>query len=266
MAYGRPMIRRLCGNGFTGVLLGAVLAGPVGGVENPDAKIPDPVVNAPAAETGHAYARIALRNAFGIQPPPPLPPVVEPPPPPPVQLPIFVTGFSLIGGVKKVYLVVNAPGAKSPSYITAGENESFTEGFTVMNIDPKQETVRVLNGSTEATLNFKDNGMKAMAAPAAVPGRPGVPQPIAAAGGGGGATIIGRSSSPVIGGAQPAVNAAAQPAELRSRRGGIITSASAAAAQPLASPVGSVPNPSAHVPRPVPRTRPAPPPPPVPGQ
>lgn len=260
------MIRRLCGNGLTGVLLGAVLAGPAHGVENPEAKIPDPVVNVPAADAGHAYARIALRNAFGIQPPPPPPPVVAPPEPPPVQLPIFVTGFSLIGGVKKVYLVVNVPGAKSPSYITAEENESFTEGFTVLNIDPKQETVRVLNGTTEATLNFKDNGMKAVAAPAAVPGRPGVPQPIAAAGGGGGATIIGRNSSPLVGGAQTAVNAAAQPVPLPSRRGGIITSASAAAAETLASPIGTVSNPSTHVPRPVPRSRPAPPPPPVPGQ
>lgn len=232
-----------------------------------------PEAQAPAAvESGHAYSRIALRNAFGIKPPPPPPPVTVPSNPP-VTLPMFLTGFSMLKGVKQAYLVVNRPGSKQPDYVTAKEGEEY-EGFKVLAIDPKKETVRVVNGATEATLNFKDNGMKASAAPIApLPGAPnapgGVPQPrqlggAAAAGAGGGPTIIGRNNpTPNAAIAAPAASYTVgadnvQPVEIRGRSG-VITGAPDPVTPGATTPGG-------HVPVPVPRTRPAPPPPPLPGQ
>ncbi len=228
----------------------------------------------PAAklEGGNPFSRITLRNAFGIKPPaPPAPEVPVVVSNPPVNLPIFVTGFSLLRGVKKVYLVVNRPGSKTPDYITAKEGEEF-DGFQVVAIDPKQESVRVLNGGTEATLNFKDNGMKPVAASAApggaipVPGgRRGAVQAAAAAGGG--ATIIGggRGSQNVItGGVAPQPNFA-NPVEIGGR-GSVITSGGFDPTVPaVITPAGGYTPPAGGNPViPVPRTRPAPPPPPLP--
>ncbi len=266
-------------------------------VENPDTVVsPPPTSEAVAAaveskqndepagsaagkpDAGNPFIRLTSRNAFGIKPPPPpapiLPTVVSNPP---VTLPIFVTGFSMLKGAKKVYLVVNRPGAKGPDYVTAAEGEEF-DGFQVVAIDPRKETVRVLNGGNEVTLNFKDNGMKAVAGGIA-PGQ-GVPVPVggprqAAAGGGvggGGPTIIGRGAAAtgVIGaGAVPNPSVQA-PTEIRSR-GSVITGG------PVGDPTvptAITPVQSGYVvpaggfqeqPVPVPRTRPAPPPPPLPG-
>lgn len=238
---------------------------------------PEAPAGTAATSEGHPYRQIALRNAFGIKPPPPPPPPTPPPTNPPVSLPIFLTGFSLIKGVKKAYLVVNRPGAKTPDYLTASEGDDF-DGLKVLAIDPRKETVRVINGTTEATLNFKDNGMKASAAPAAplpgpgaVPNAPGgIPQPRqlgapAAGTSAGGPTIIGRSGGGgVIGGAAPAVADNIQPVEVRGR-GSVITGGSgdATPAVPLS---GGYTTPTQSVPVPVPRTRPAPAPPPLPGQ
>jgi hypothetical protein len=232
---------------------------------------------APVAQPDHAnpYRRLTLRNAFAIKPPPPPAPVLPPPAVtnPPVTLPIFVTGFSLLKGVKKVYLVVNRPGSKSPDYVTASEGEEF-EGFQVIEINPRQESVRVLNAGNEVTLNFKDNGMKSVAGGAGtVPGGPSsipAPRPSAGVGAAGaGPTIIGRGagSAGVTG---SGANFAPEPVEVRGR-GSVITGG---AAMDATAPAGITPVQSGYVvpaggfqnqPVPVPRTRPAPPPPPLPG-
>jgi hypothetical protein len=224
-----------------------------------------------APESGNPYRRLVLRNAFAIKPPPPpapeVPVVVSNPP---VALPIFVTGFSLLKGVKKVYLVVNRPGAKGPDYVTASEGEEF-EGFQIVAIDPKKETVRVMNGGNEATLNFKDNGMKPTVGTAPggnipTPGaRPGM-NPSPGGGGGGGATIIGQrgAGAGVITG-----GGAAQPvdsgfAEVRGRGSVITGGVDPTVPTPIAPAGGYTPAPGANPVVPVPRTRPAPVPPPLP--
>ncbi len=266
----------------------SLVLAPVRAAENPAAAAPvTPGGAAPGAETielvrspdgkptaDNPYRRLTLRNAFGIKPPPePAPEVPVVVSNPPVSLPIFVTGFSLLKGVKKVYLVVNRPGSKSPEYFTAAEGEEF-DGFQVLNIDPRKETVKVMNAGTEATLDFKNNGMKPVAA-STVPGGP-VPTPVGrpvprAAGGGGEATIIGgrgNSSGVITGGPQPILDAgpgSGAAAEVRGR-GSVITggAADASAASAIAPATGYTPAVGANPVVPIPRTRPAPPPPPLP--
>lgn len=152
---------------------------------------------------GNPYIVITNRNAFGIKPPP-VP--VEPPPVAPVVVPpnLFLTGISFLNGLKRAYLVVNRPNAKTPDYLAVDEGYD-SDGLKVLGIDPRKQTVRLMNSGTELTLNFKDNGMKGNAVPAPVPGQPGQPgmapvrgippppnQPAAMAVPAGGPTIIGR--------------------------------------------------------------------------
>lgn len=263
---------------------------PVRAAENPAATPPAAVVDdaaleaeaaemlakapatAPATpDSGNPYRRLVLRNAFAIKPPPPpapdVPVVVSNPP---VALPIFVTGFSLLKGVKKVYLVVNRPGAKGPDYVTASEGEEF-EGFQIVAIDPKKETVRVMNGGNEATLNFKDNGMKPTVGTAPggnipTPGaRPSVAPPPGGAGGGG-ATIIGQrgAGSGVITGGGAAQPVDSGLTEVRGRGSVITGGVDPTVPTPIAPAGGYSPVPGANPVVPVPRTRPAPVPPPLP--
>ena len=130
---------------------------------------------APAAASSNPYLSLTNRNAFGIKPPPPPPdPKANIPPPAPPNL--FVTGFSRLKGVKKAYLVVNRPG-KSPDYIIVDEAYDV-DGLKVTSIDPAKETLTVINGGTEVSLNFKDNGLKAANVPAGLNGNPGMVQPV----------------------------------------------------------------------------------------
>lgn len=288
MRYGPPVQFRFCLPAMACVV--SLVLAPVRAAENPAAPAPAALAEAPAGTekvelvrttdgkftTENPYRRLTLRNAFGIKPPPE--PTPEPPTVvsnPPVSLPIFVTGFSLLRGVKKVYLVVNRPGSKSPEYFTAGEGEEF-DGFQVLNIDPKKETVKVMNAGTEATLDFKNNGMKPTAN-STVPGGP-IPTPVGRtmptpAGGNAGATIIGgrgNSSGVITGGAGPQPILDAGPGsgaggEVRGR-GSVITggAADATAASAIAPTTGYTPGASVNPVVPIPRTRPAPPPPPLP--
>jgi hypothetical protein len=177
----------------------------------------------PGAETpaGNPYSAIPERNAFGIKPPPPPPapePVVAPPPPPSN---IYLTGVSHVHGRRLAYLVVNAPGGKGQKNLTV-DDAYDADGIKVLGINPKEGTVKILNGTVEQTLNFKDNGMKGTGAPAPQPGGPpglqppGGPRPITYqppthSGGqqGDGPTIIGRKrmreEADALGAAQQAV-------------------------------------------------------------
>lgn len=287
MRYGSPVQFRFCLPAVACVV--SLVLAPVWAAENPAAPAPatpgNPSAGAETVElvrtpdgkftTENPYRRLTLRNAFGIKPPPePQPEVPVVVSNPPVALPIFVTGFSLLKGVKKVYLVVNRPGSKAPEYFTAAEGEEF-DGFQVLSIDPRKETVKVMNAGAEATLDFKNNGMKPVAN-ATVPGG-AIPTPMARplpapAGGNAGATIIGgrgNSSGVITGGAGPQPIIETGPgsgaAEVRGR-GSVITggAADAGMASPIAPAVGYSPGAIVNPVVPIPRTRPAPPPPPLP--
>lgn len=166
-----------------------------------------PSTVAPAPATNHPFTIIPNRNAFRIQPPPPPPPPVEeipktqPPPPSNVTL----TGFTVWKGKKQVYLQVASAAGKPSDYLTLGEDEAQGD-IHVLEIDAKRETVKLSNAGQEVTLNFKDNGAKAVGSPSPAPGAPNtIPSPVASAiaannarlmqggpGPGGGPTVIGR--------------------------------------------------------------------------
>lgn len=143
-----------------------------------------PASTVSGAPPNNPYLVITNRNAFAIKPPPPPPdPKANTPPPPPPNL--FVTGFSRLKGVKKAYLVLNRPG-KQPDYLVVDEAYDV-DGLKVVSIDPKRESLTVVNSGTEVTLNFKDNGMKPGIVPNAPMGGPnGVVQPVPGLPGGGG--------------------------------------------------------------------------------
>lgn len=183
-----------------------------------DAPAAPPVTSPPATESAtgtanvlsaaatHPFTIIPNRNAFRIQPPPPPPPPVEeipktaPPPPSNVTL----TGFTVWKGKKQVYLQVASAAGKPSDYLTLGEDEAQGD-IHVLEIDPKHETVKLSNAGQEVTLNFKDNGAKAVGSPTPAPGAPNsIPSPVASAiaannarlmqgaPGAGGPTVIGR--------------------------------------------------------------------------
>jgi hypothetical protein len=128
-----------------------------------------------APPPSNPYLTLTNRNAFGIKPPPAPPdPKANTPPPAPPNL--FVTGFSRLKGVKRAYLVVNRPG-KSPDYLVVDEAYDV-DGLKVTSIDPGKETLTVINGGTEVSLNFKDNGLKAANLPPGPVNNPGVVQPV----------------------------------------------------------------------------------------
>ena len=183
-----------------------------------DAPAAPPVTSPPATESAtgtanvlsaaatHPFTIIPNRNAFRIQPPPPPPPPVEEipktPPPPPSN--VTLTGFTVWKGKKQVYLQVASAAGKPSDYLTLGEDEAQGD-IHVLEIDPKHETVKLSNAGQEVTLNFKDNGAKAVGSPTPAPGAPNsIPSPVASAiaannarlmqgaPGSGGPTVIGR--------------------------------------------------------------------------
>jgi hypothetical protein len=111
----------------------------------------------PGGIASNPFLVITNRNAFGIKPPAPPPdPKLNAPPAPPPNL--FVTGFSQLRGNKRAFLVMNRPG-KSPEFLVVDESYDV-DGLKVTGIDPRKETLTVINAGTEVTLNFKDNGLK----------------------------------------------------------------------------------------------------------
>lgn len=73
--------------------------------------------------------------------------------------------------------MLNRPG-KQPDYLVVDEAYDV-DGLKVVSIDPKRESLTVVNSGTEVTLNFKDNGMKPGMVPNPPVGGPnGVVQPV----------------------------------------------------------------------------------------
>ena len=126
------------------------------------------------------YHVVVERNAFGLNPPRP---VVQQPSNPPVKVDIKFTGITVDkAGGKKAWLVVPPPPnnrTQNPQYLSMREQE--TQGdIQVLEIDDKENTVKVLNAGIPAVLTFKENGyatptMAAMPGTALMPhGIPGV--------------------------------------------------------------------------------------------
>lgn len=167
--------------------------------ENSDNAVPAAVQSGQAGDKDipqlDPFLAIAKRNPFGIKPPLP-PPVQEaapPPPPPPSNL--FLTGISVINGIRRAFLVQVEANGKPPKYLTLDDAHGMQDGLKLLGIDIRKRIVHIQNGTEEVALNFKDNAWKGTgggggpAAPGGPPGMrqlpqglpPGAHQPIPAA-------------------------------------------------------------------------------------
>jgi len=123
----------------------------------------------------NSYHVVVERNPFGLSPPKvTLPPTNTPPP---VKVDIKFTGITVDkAGGKKAWLVVPpSPNnrTQNPQYLSMREKE--TQGdIQVLEIDDKENTVKILNAGIPAVLTFKDNGY-ATPTMAAMPGSPLMP-------------------------------------------------------------------------------------------
>src|SRR5439155_6110842 len=115
------------------------------------------------------------RNPFGLKPAQVLPPVTNTPPPQKVD--VKFTGIFSKGTRKEALLVIPRPPGKSdksPQYLTLRENE--TQGdIQVLEMDDKENTVKIVNAGVTAVLTFKENGYTTPTA-AAMPGNPLMPR------------------------------------------------------------------------------------------
>jgi hypothetical protein len=111
---------------------------------------------------------------------------------------VKLAGLAKIKGVRYAYLMV--PDADRPGqFLYPSLTDDPTQGrirhgsgLEVREIDIKKQTVRVVNGGIEATLNFKDNGLKKENVPAA--GGPPRPGGIPAPGAPGAAPVLNRAN------------------------------------------------------------------------
>jgi len=128
-------------------------------------------VNPPGDNAYHVFVD---RNPFGLKPPQA---VVQPTnTPPPVKTDVKFTGITIDRMGKKAWLVVPPPPnnrTQNPQYLSMREQE--TQGdIQVLEIDDKENTVKIVNAGTPAVLTFKDNGY-ATPTMAAMPGNPLMP-------------------------------------------------------------------------------------------
>src|SRR6185436_12361256 len=132
-------------------------------------------VNPPGDNTYHV---VVERNPFGLSPPKAAPPVTNPPPL--VKVDVKFTGItSDKSGGKKAWLVVPPPPnnrTQNPQFLSMREGE--TQGdIQVLEIDDKENSVKIVNAGVQAVLTFKDNGY-ATPTMAAMPGNPTMPHGI----------------------------------------------------------------------------------------
>jgi hypothetical protein len=119
----------------------------------------------------NAYHVVVERNPFGLSPPKTNAAVTNILPP--VKVDIKFTGITSDSSGKKAWLVVPPPPnnrTANQQYLTMREQE--TQGdIQVLEIDDKENTVKIVNAGTTTVLTFKDNGFTTPTA-AAMPGNP----------------------------------------------------------------------------------------------
>lgn len=115
------------------------------------------------------YQEIVTRNAFGLKAPVVIEQRVETAPP---EAPanIVLSGMALVEGEKQVFLSVTKPGERVAKYLRLGELER-EDGIEVVEIDLKNDRVRIKHNGQPALMSFVTHGAKA-AAMAAVPPLP----------------------------------------------------------------------------------------------
>ncbi|PYL01098.1 MAG: hypothetical protein DME18_09425 [Verrucomicrobia bacterium] len=133
---------------------------------------------------GNPYQVIIDRNPFGLKPPPLITNIIPTNPVIPVNLKLTGITSDRIG--RKAWLMIPGQPGKNPNpqYLSIPEHEKQGD-IEVLEINEKENTVKILNAGAPAELNFKDNGLPTPSA-LAVPGGPltphGMPGPLPAPG------------------------------------------------------------------------------------
>jgi hypothetical protein len=114
------------------------------------------------AQAYNPYLGIVDRNAFGLKPPVMVvPEAVTAPPEVPSN--IVLSGMAKLAGKKQVFLSVTKPGEKEAKYLRLGEQER--EGaIEVVEIDFKNERVRIKHNGQPSVMTFATHGAKAAGA------------------------------------------------------------------------------------------------------
>jgi len=134
------------------------------------------VARADVTETAsNPYEVIIERNAFGLKP---LPQVTNPPTNPPPPANVKFTGIHSDSTSKTAFFVVQSPSGKTPQLFTIPEHEKQGD-IEVVEINDKDNSVKILNAGSPMELNFKDNGLPTPMAPVVpgIPINPGAPLP-----------------------------------------------------------------------------------------
>jgi len=110
------------------------------------------------------YQEIVTRNAFDLKAPVVIEQVV-PTAPPEAPAHIVLSGMALVEGKKQVFLSVTKPGEKVSKYLRLGELER-EDGIEVVEIDLKNDRVRIKHNGQPSVMTFATHGAKAAAAAA----------------------------------------------------------------------------------------------------
>jgi hypothetical protein len=139
-----------------------------------------------------AYRVIVVRNPFGLKPAPTNSPAdLAKATPPAVPVNVKLSGIINDSSGRRVWLLIPPPTAKGPVTTpptNAPLHFALREGdvqadIQVLEINPRQNTVKILNAGVPVTLDFTNHASAAVAATAAPPGgTPGYPRATPGAG------------------------------------------------------------------------------------
>jgi len=141
-------------------------------------------VGVPGEPAKHVFL---VRNPFGLKPQPTntVPPG---PTPPPVKVDLKLAGIT-VDSRKRAWIVIPpSPARPGVAAVTNSTHFAIAEGerqgdIEVLAIDPRENTVKILNAGVEVTLDFASHGLAAPALPAKGPaGLPGAPRVMPAPG------------------------------------------------------------------------------------
>ena len=118
---------------------------------------------ASAVMADNPYQEIAMKNAFGLKAGPAVveEAVIEKPLP---QANLALSGMARLAGEKQVFLSVTVPGEKRATYLRLGEQER-EGGIEILEIDLKNEQVRIKQNGQLIMMTFMTHGIKASAPP-----------------------------------------------------------------------------------------------------
>jgi hypothetical protein len=135
-------------------------------------------VEGPGDLSQHAFL---ARNPFALKPPP-TNIVADATKPAAVKVDLKLAGITVDPAGKRAWLVIPpSPARPGVPAVTNSSHFAIAEGgrqgdVEVLAIDPKANTVRILNAGIEVTLDFVSNGLAAPPVTAGHAGAPGVPR------------------------------------------------------------------------------------------